>query len=212
MARRQDHSPAELQALTIRHVQACLQQQPASELSLRQIARDIGYSPGTLINQFGSYALLLLSVNAHTLDQLHQALLEAMQPHRDDRAALTAAAFRYLDFARQHPHAWRLLLELRLPGNDPLPVWQEQRILALFALLEQRLAHARPGSLPQECQEAARVLWAAVQGICQLTLDDKLFSHGHHRGDALITSLMTHYLTSWVSTAPSEAISRSPLS
>lgn len=59
MARRQDHTPAQLQQLTMETVLKLLQQQPASSLSLRQIARKVGYSPGTLINQFGSYSLLL---------------------------------------------------------------------------------------------------------------------------------------------------------
>lgn len=199
VARRQDHSPEQLQAMAIQHVRQSLKTQPASALSLRQVARDIGYSPGTLINQFGSYSLLLLAVNAATLDNLYQALHDAMTEASDHKSALQAAAFRYLQFASDQPHAWRLLFELRLADDEPLPAWQEQRISALFALLENRLAGLKPGARADDCREAARVLWAGTQGICQLTLDNKLFIHENSNGEVLIASLMNHYLTSWVS-------------
>ncbi|WP_430462270.1 TetR/AcrR family transcriptional regulator [Thalassolituus sp. LLYu03] len=199
MARRQDHSPQELQALVVQHVLSCLQSQPVNTLSLRQIARDVGYSPGTLINQFGSYNLLLLAVNAATLDRLYQTLHDAMSKAPDHRGALSAAALRYLQFARDQPHAWRLVFELRLTDEEPLPAWQDLRIGALFALLENRLAGLKSGARTDDCREAARVLWAGVQGICQLTLDNKLFIHDNSNGELLIASLMNHYLTSWVS-------------
>ena len=61
MARRKDHSPEELKALVIEAVLGFLQEQPAEKLSLRQLAKMVGYSPGTLINLFGSYAHLILA-------------------------------------------------------------------------------------------------------------------------------------------------------
>lgn len=199
MARRNDHSPEELTDMATRRVLDCLESTPASELSLRSIARDIGYSPGTLINHFGSFSLLLLAANARTLDDLYQTLHTAIHTANEKKSGLKAIASAYLAFARQRPNAWRLLFELRLADDEPLPAWQEQRIAALFTLLEQELLKLKPNARAQDCQQAARVLWAGVQGICQLTLENKLFSPAGMADDSeiLINSLLTHYLTSW---------------
>ncbi len=200
MARRKDHSPEELTDMATQRVLACLEHTPASNLSLRSIARDIGYSPGTLINHFGSFSLLLLAANARTLDDLYKALHSAMQTAAAQRSGLKVIASTYLAFARQRPNAWRLLFELRLADDEPLPAWQEQRISALFTLLEQELLKLKPNARALDCQRAARVLWAGVQGICQLTLENKLFPPAGMGGDSeiLIDSLLTHYLSSWM--------------
>ena len=121
MARRQDHTPVQLQQLTMDTVLALLQQQPASSLSLRQIAREVGYSPGTLINQFGSYGLLLLAANARTLDQIYRELCAAIEQADSPQQALEACAMSYLNFASQHPHQWRLLFEHQLPEQETCP-------------------------------------------------------------------------------------------
>ena len=70
MARRKDHTPEELKALVLGQVLEFLQHEPADNLSLRKLAKMVGYSPGTLLNLFGSYAHLILAANALTLDQI----------------------------------------------------------------------------------------------------------------------------------------------
>ena len=55
MARRKDHTHEQIQALAIAALQQHLAEQPLGNMSLRKLARRIGYSPGTLINVFGSY-------------------------------------------------------------------------------------------------------------------------------------------------------------
>ena len=68
MARRNDHTREELVSITINEVNTFLENKPYHELSLRKLASLIGYVPSTLVNIFGSYDLLLLEVNARTLD------------------------------------------------------------------------------------------------------------------------------------------------
>ncbi|UXD87341.1 TetR/AcrR family transcriptional regulator [Thalassolituus hydrocarboniclasticus] len=198
MARRQDHTPVQLQQLTMDTVLALLQQQPASSLSLRQIAREVGYSPGTLINQFGSYGLLLLAANARTLDQIYRELCAAIEQADSPQQALEACAMSYLNFASQHPHQWRLLFEHQLPEQENLPDWQQQRIDNVFTLLQQQLAILKPGTTAADCAQTARTIWASVHGICVLALDDKLFTPGNISGNSMILSLLHHYLPGWI--------------
>jgi AcrR family transcriptional regulator len=206
MARRKDHTHEQIRSLAIEAVLAHLQQAPANDMSLRKLAQQLGYSPGTLINVFGSYDLLLLSVNAHTLDQLAAHLpgadLASTEPAElatleHTRLRLLALASAYLDFARQHRYQWQLLFDHRLPEDEALPVWQQQRISDLFAQLEALLAACSPRASAGECQRAARTLWASVHGICVLSLSEKLFTSEVDDGPAMLASLIQHYISAW---------------
>lgn len=197
MARRKDHSPEELQELVISSVLQYLQQQSAHALSLRQIAKMVGYSPGTLINLFGSYAHLLLAVNAHTLDQISERLAQklASAANLDAQQQLRLFAEEYLVFAQQHTYQWRLVFEHRL--DEEVPDWQQNRINQLFALIELRLAKLAPHAKSLELQQASRTIWASVHGICMLEVDNKIFASADISGLSMIQSLINHYLAAW---------------
>jgi AcrR family transcriptional regulator len=202
MARRKDHSPEELEALVIGSVLEYLKTQSANTLSLRQIAKRVGYSPGTLINLFGSYAHLLLAVNACTLDQISQRLEEKLATAKsmDSQQQLLLFAQEYLAFAQQHTYQWRLLFEHRL--DEEVPDWQQNRINQLFHLIELRLSQLSPLAKPNELQQASRTIWASVHGICMLEVDNKIFAPANVdglsiSGAGMIDSLIKHYLTSW---------------
>jgi AcrR family transcriptional regulator len=197
MARRKDHSPEELEALVISSVLEYLQAQSANTLSLRHIAKSVGYSPGTLINLFGSYAHLLLAVNACTLDQISERLENKLLNSQDIDAQqqLLVFAEEYLSFAQQHIFQWRLLFEHRL--DEEIPDWQQNRINQLFELIELRLSLLAPHADATELQQASRTIWASVHGICMLEVDNKIFANADISGKSMLQSLITHYLAAW---------------
>ncbi|RCU51457.1 TetR/AcrR family transcriptional regulator [Corallincola holothuriorum] len=194
MARRNDHSPEQLRALTLTTVTAFLEQQPAADLSLRQAAKLVGYSAGTLINLFGSYSYLLLALNGHTMDEMSGDLSAAMDQASTAKDKLRAMAEQYLAFAQQHPHRWRLVFEHRLAEGETLPDWQQQRIDRLLALVEECMLPLYPDASTTEIQLKIRTVWASVHGIVHLTLEDKLFATPAISGKALIDDLLTRYL------------------
>ena len=211
MARRKDHSPEELKTWVIDSVLEFLQHQPAQALSLRQVAKMVGYSPGTLINLFGSYAHLLLAVNACTLDQISERLEKKLTDANklSPQQQLLLFAQEYLIFAQQHTFQWRLLFEHRL--DEDVPEWQQTRINQLFERLELCLIQLAPHATPHELQQASRTIWASVHGICMLEVDNKIFASDNIEcqavnrqvvnGHSMIQSLINHYLTSWKTSA-----------
>ena len=88
MARRNDHTREELVSITINEVNTFLENKPYHELSLRKLASLIGYVPSTLVNIFGSYDLLLLEVNARTLDELFVEMEKAIYEESDPLKSL----------------------------------------------------------------------------------------------------------------------------
>ncbi|MCH2041072.1 MAG: TetR/AcrR family transcriptional regulator [Saccharospirillaceae bacterium] len=212
MARRKDHTHEQIQALAIAALQQHLAEQPLGNMSLRKLARRIGYSPGTLINVFGSYDQLLLSVNAATLDSLSARLTlksdsekndhkqTGNKPHKNDQQPLTrllAYGQSYLQFAEQNRYLWQLLFEHRLPEDEEVPDWQQQRIDGLFRTVEQALTEVAPQTDVAAVQQAARTIWASVHGVCSLSLDDKLFADSLTDAGAMVESLIRNYVMAW---------------
>ena len=197
MARRYDHSRDEIRQLTLDHVKAFLEQSPVSELSLRTAAKLIGYTPGTIINVFGSYSEVLLAINAETLDELHARSQQAIQYCIEPTEGLQQLAMCYLQFARAHPWRWHLVFEHKMPDATLIPGWHQQRIDRMFALLDQLLQQLSPDKSQKQRHIASRVLWSGVHGICLLDAVDKLFSEQHSSGEEMILSLLDNYLYSW---------------
>ena len=197
MARRNDHTHEQIRQLALARLGEHLSNGPLANMSLRKLAQAIGYSPATLINVFGSYDQLLLSANADTLDQLAARLIEQQPQQATPQQQLLSFAETYLQFARQHRYRWQLLFEHRLPDEEAVPDWQQQRINRLFAVIESALAQLAPAVPAQQLQLAARTIWASVHGICALALDDKLFASADISGQNMIASLIRHYVSDW---------------
>jgi len=197
MARRKDHTPEELKALVLGQVLEFLQHEPADNLSLRKLAKMVGYSPGTLLNLFGSYAHLILAANALTLDQISQDLEKVIDGSDDAEHQLYLIANQYLTFAKNHQYQWMILFEHHLAEEDEVPDWQLTRINGLFSLINACLQKLNPNTSEAERNKATRVIWAAVHGICMLEVDNKLFAPDEITGDSMIQSLLNHYLRSW---------------
>lgn len=190
MGRRSDHSREELTAMAIEAAGAIIAEEGLAACSARRVAQRIGYTVGTLYHLFDNFDMLLLQVNARTVEML-EASLRDVPADQGGEAAIGALADAYLRFTVTHPRRWQALFEHRLPGDTPLPDWYGGVVERLFTLVE----HALPASLEAAMRHrAARVLWAGIQGICTLAASGKLGSVGAGDAEALIHDFLTRYL------------------
>jgi AcrR family transcriptional regulator len=165
-------------------------------LSAREIARRIGYSPGTIYNLFANLDDVVLNVEARVLDGLDQRLADVHQggDSGDGSDPLVRLARAYLSFTQEKPRLWNLLFEHHMPAGAELPAWYRQKLEGLAAQMERALApHFPPGS-EGERQRAARVLWAGVHGITSLSTADKLSVVTTETAARLIDDLVGTYL------------------
>ncbi|GGQ27912.1 TetR/AcrR family transcriptional regulator [Shewanella litoralis] len=174
MARRKEHTHEQIKQMAIAAVVMHLQHDSIHSLSLRKVAAEIGYVPSTLINIFGNYQYLLLTVSEHTLVNLYAALqgLTTEQPLLN----IQHMATRYSDFALQHKSCFRLVFELSLPDNQPLPANHSNLIKSLFSLVESQLRLCVADISDQQVELMSRVLWGGIHGLTCLALDGKLFN------------------------------------
>lgn len=141
----------------------------------RRIARDIGYTIGTIYNVFEDLDDLVLKLNGRTLDELYAAA-SAAPPGEGPVGRLKGLAASYLAYIDAHPKLWATLFDFTLPKGKAAPDWYDARVARLFGLIEQAIAPLfKPGEEASQ-RHHARVMWASLHGILSLGASGKLAS------------------------------------
>ncbi len=195
MARRNQHSREELQALAIEAVRELVAEQGLAKLSVRKVAEKIRYTPGMLYHVFTNLDDLILHANAATLD----ILLADMRAPVDlgPSQALHKMASAYLRLARTQTALWQMVFMHRMQHAAPVPPWYQQRTTQLFERVEQQMARMADRQSVEAIHLAARTLWSSVHGIAALAAENKLEVTGEVDEQAMLDSLLENYLKSW---------------
>jgi len=174
-----------------------LESEGLNALSTRKVAKQIGYTVGTLYLVFKNLDELILEINAATLDELHTQLNQQSGANKSPQQYLKNMALAYLHYAQQHNARWSLLFSHKLPDGVPVPQWFEQKVTEVFVNVQQPLKHIRSDLTEQQSLQASRELWSGVHGACDLGLNGKLSFGVEFKPEALIESLIENYLTGY---------------
>lgn len=173
MARRSDHNRQQLYEMAVAAARELAVKGGLKAVTARNIADQIGYSPGTLYNVFSDLDDLIIHLNGQTIDEIHQQLASADRTgHPID--VLQSILQKYLNYLEHHRNLWNILFEHRLPEDRPLPDWYLGKLASLLSIVEQALAPIFPPGEQDKLSAATRVLWASVQGITSLFESGKL--------------------------------------
>ena len=194
MGRRSTHTPQQLRELILEAARDIIESDGLAGLSAREIARRIGYSPGTIYNMYQNLDDVVLHVEARVLDQLEARLAAVFQLGAAGPETLPALAHAYLSFTHEKPKLWNLLFEHHMPKDAVLPDWYQQKLEGLLKRVEQSLAPLFPPGQEADRQRAARVLWAGVHGITSLSTADKLSIVTTEAATRLIDDLVHTYI------------------
>lgn len=197
MARRNDHSRDQLREMALHAAEAILDHEGVVGLSTRKIARDIGYTVGSLYLVFENLDDLIVQSNFRTLSKLGESLDQASARSAAPREAVMQLGRAYLDFAAAYRGRWELIFGHRLNPGIPLSEDYRQQVRALFGRVENLLAVLAPRRSEAERNLAARALWSGVHGVCVLALSDKFSVAGIADAGRLTDSLIVNYLAGW---------------
>ncbi|HKU89034.1 MAG TPA: WHG domain-containing protein [Steroidobacteraceae bacterium] len=174
MGRRNEHSREELRDLALRAAADIVSESGATALSMREVARRIGYTVGALYIVFENLDDLIVGLNEQTVIELREALERirgrANQPAQNLRLLVAA----YLGFALLHTARWRLVFEHRLPEGQKAPPTYAGHTAAIFALVGRHLREAGVAKDDESARELATALWSGAHGICMLAVTGKL--------------------------------------
>lgn len=189
MARRSDHSREELTRLVLDSARRFAEAEGLAGIGARRIARDVGYTPGTIYNLFGNLDDLILHLRGEVLDDLYGHSKDTpLDAGPEENLRRLAAA--YTGFVMRHPRLWGVVMEHQPPGGAP--DWYEEKVRRLMALTERAIAPLfRPGEAAARLHHA-RVLWACYHGIVALQLAQPAGSRA--AAGSLTDSLIENYL------------------
>src|SRR5690242_19290967 len=189
MGRRSTHTPEQLRQLILDAAQSIIEANGLAGLSAREIARRIGYSPGTIYNMFQNLDDVVLHMEARVLDALDERLMAALAdgPPEEKVSRLAEA---YLAFTQERPKLWNLLFEHYMPADSQAPAWYQQKLELLMSRVETAMAPLFPSEAEAERHRAARVLWAGVHGITSLATANKLSNVTTEAANLLVRDLI----------------------
>ena len=189
MGRRSDHTREELHALILATARDIAAKEGLTGLSARRVAREIGYSIGTIYNLFEDFDDLIVHVNGETLDRLYERC--AAEPlDLGSEAGLRALAHAYIGFVHDNPRLWSLLFEYRTLHPGPLHDWYGDKLERLFTLMDRAMVPLFPPGREAEMRHSARVLRASLHGMCSLEAADAVAEPA----SALVDTLITYYV------------------
>ena len=193
MGRRSSHTAEELRELILEAATSLISEGGLAGVSAREIARRIGYSPGTLYNVFENLDDLVLTIEGRLIDGLSAELdrVEAKGSPIEQALALGRA---YLKYTSENPKLWNLLFEHHLPAGREVPQWYQQKLDGVMQRVEAVVAPLMPGHLPEDVTRSAHVLWAGVHGITSLATADKLAVVTSDGAGPLLDLMISAYL------------------
>jgi AcrR family transcriptional regulator len=193
MGRRSTHTPEQLRQLILDAAQAIIEVNGLAGLSAREIARRIGYSPGTIYNMFQNLDDVVLHIEARVLDALDERLQVSLADGAPEEK-VSRLAEAYLAFTQERPKLWNLLFEHYMPADSQTPAWYQQKLELLMSRVEAAMAPLFPPEAEMERHRAARVLWAGVHGITSLATANKLSNVTTEAANLLVRDLIKNYL------------------
>ena len=203
MGRRSAHTPEQLRELIITSARDIISTNGLAGVSAREIARKIGYSPGTLYNLFESLDDLLLHVEARLLDALDQKLAD-VAPESSPDEHLKQVVGAYTDFCRQHPNLCNMITQHALPRGTPAPSWYLDKLERILGRIEFALGPliTKDEGKATAVKLSSRVIWASLQGILTVSTTEKLSSLGYGSVGTMTDDFVTFYLAGLRNTQP----------
>jgi AcrR family transcriptional regulator len=194
MARRSDHSKEEIKDMALTAAGKIVTSETYAGLSARKIAKEIGYTVGTLYLVFENLDDLILQVNVRTLNGLYNHLKQSIDNCREPRTCIIAMGRAYVEFATLYPERWKLIFEHTLPQDVAAPEWYRKNVASMFDLIEGQLQPLLIAQSKRKLIQTARTLWCGVHGICALAVTNKLENNDVESIQALTDSLINYFL------------------
>jgi AcrR family transcriptional regulator len=172
MGRRSVHSPEELRQLILDASQTIVERNGITGLSAREIARMIGYSPGTLYNIFENLDDVLLTLQVQLMGRTVEHL-KRVPLGQDGEKNIEDLAQAYVDFALVNRRMWNLFLAHNLPAGKSVPAPFHDYTDVLVHIVRGALAQVVPGLPRDDLDTSARSFLAAVNGITAFAATEK---------------------------------------
>ena len=173
MAGKRQEKRDDLRQRLIESAEARVSANGLAELRARDITADAGCALGALYTVFDDLNMLILEVNARTLQRLDAQMNEAAGSTAKPGEQMHLLARIYLDFARNQSNLWWALFQFHMPAGSVVPDWFAQEQAKVLAQIMRPLKGLQPDLTQDQIIIRARTLFGAVHGIVSISLENR---------------------------------------
>jgi AcrR family transcriptional regulator len=156
----------------------------ADQLSLREVAREVGVSAAAVYRHFPDKGAFLVALAAEGLDRLGAAQTQAAVDAGHGPEGFNASGRTYVRFALKHPALFRMIMS-HTPAADHFAADADDVSSPMRLLRSSVAALAPEGATPEQHRQTALRAWSRVHGLAMLMLDGQIAAE-----EALIDSVI----------------------
>ncbi len=170
--RRRGRFGEEMRQDFLRAARAIIAEEGAGALSIRGIARRIGYSAPALYEYFDGKEAIARALYVEGFIALRAAMEEIERANPDPAARMAAMGHGYRRFALAHPQEYSLMFGRPIPEFVPSGEELGEISGAAFAPLQRAYADGISFSIlrPMDARTAATIAWGMMHGLASLEL------------------------------------------
>ena len=175
-AERREREREEMKNLILQTAMRLFLDEGYDKVSMRRIADEIEYSPGTIYLYFRDKDEIMYALHSIAFGKFHQALA-AMGTDKDPYQRLMEGGRGYVDFALANPELYELMFIMRAPARS-IPEgkeWKEGK--HSYNMLRDTVQDGvTAGVLPSDTDVDAATLyfWSTVHGMASLAIRGRL--------------------------------------
>lgn len=173
MARRADHTKAELAKLVVDTAEELIGEDGIDAFSARTLSRAIGYTAGTLYHHFKDLDDIVTQVNSRTLAGLALAFAEA-EKSEDPHQQLRNYSDAFLGYIALKRNLWNALFEFRRKQGVAVPPWYIEAIASLIRIVAESFQAIRPDLSPEICRRSGQLVFASIHSVVSLESSGRL--------------------------------------
>jgi len=146
-------------------------------LTMRGIASRLSVSATALYQHFDSKSSILSEIRLYGTDLLADELIGSCAAIEDPLARVRKMALCYIDFARQHPWLYTVLMQserLDWSGMEPADIQRTLRPLTTLRAWIREGAEKGAWRVGVDPEVASFRLWAGLHGLCALLLNGRI--------------------------------------
>ncbi len=167
---------------------ALLETSAQGELSLRELARQVGVSANAAYRHFANKEALLVALAAEGFRRLNAAQVQAAMSSPDTEKAFRQSGRAYVQFAQDNPALFRLMFSRLTSGNTTEELSEASQ--TSFRTLQAAVSAVTGVPIDdQQTTVIAMGAWSLVHGLSHLVLDGQLDDHAD-QADDLIDKVM----------------------
>ncbi len=133
-------------------------------VTMRQIARELGYSQTAAYRYFADKDEILAAVRAAAFNRF-AARLDAAMHNANPRADARAVGRAYLEFAINEPDAYRLMFDVHQPDASSYPDLVEATHRARASMTRYVRALVDAGEIAGDPEQMGMIFWSAAHGL-----------------------------------------------